>query len=664
MILSLKSNQLIRHNLFIVVLTFSTFLYCNGQTESESHWQKETLNTASRIAVQDSGRIKPLDTFARFRLLRLNGRRIHYTENRRKMSALEWLLDCLFFPEKAKSYNVFLVQNDAVLDSIAISHANKKKRDRYSYNELESGKLKLFELANEFAKIEEKDRNIIQAQTVHLAENISLFDLLIHFLEFTKFKYDIPPESSLSKIFQNKTVVALSDVLYKSDSVIDQFNILKEKSTTKSDLNIEKELEVYRNILNTLDLHSSQSVAIKLFPPNMSYEQEKEWLTPSDLVALKFFHDNELDKHIELLSLLEKLAKNRNDTNTVNNLFSTLTSELNQLSTARGEYKKIPIEVFFYKSQSFYYSLIFFIFSFIIISLSWLKPKIKIFNKLGFLFVTIASFLLTFGIILRCIIRGRPPVSTLYESILFITIIAVLVALFMEWVNRQKVGLAIASILGVIGLFLANKFEVNQGEDTMTSLVAVLDSNFWLSTHVTTITIGYAAGLLASAIAHVYLVLRLIKYKNDDHVTYRNLTRMVYGVICFGLLFSVVGTILGGIWANDSWGRFWGWDPKENGALLIVLWELAILHGRMGGYIRELGINLAAVFGGCIVAFSWWGVNLLGVGLHSYGWTSGVFTTLSIFYISEFLIIIVVGGWLKLSETFVIQKKNYAASTQ
>lgn len=115
---------------------------------------------------------------------------------------------------------------------------------------------------------------------------------------------------------------------------------------------------------------------------------------------------------------------------------------------------------------------------------------------------------------------------------------------------------------------------------------------------------------------------------------------MVYGVICFALLFSVVGTILGGVWANESWGRFWGWDPKENGALLIVLSQLALLHGRMGGYLRDHGICMAAVFGGCVVAFSWWGVNLLGVGLHSYGFTSGIWGATRAFWATQALVIL------------------------
>ena len=103
---------------------------------------------------------------------------------------------------------------------------------------------------------------------------------------------------------------------------------------------------------------------------------------------------------------------------------------------------------------------------------------------------------------------------------------------------------------------------------------------------------------------------------------------MTYGVICFCLFFSLVGTVLGGIWANYSWGRFWGWDPKENGALMICLWCLVILHARMGGYIRDIGVNMAAIILGIIVTFSWFGVNSLGVGLHSYGEIAGVWLTL------------------------------------
>lgn len=240
--------------------------------------------------------------------------------------------------------------------------------------------------------------------------------------------------------------------------------------------------------------------------------------------------------------------------------------------------------------------------------------------------------------------------TTLYETILFITACTILVSLFIEYVNRQRVALAVASTLGVIGLFLSMKYElkeaVTQG-DTMPSLVAVLDTNFWLATHVTTVTMGYAAGLLASALAHVWIFGKLFGFRKDEGEFYRSLSRTIYGVLCFGLFFSLVGTVLGGIWANYSWGRFWGWDPKENGALLICLAFLMILHARMGGYLKQFGMCVASILTGLVVAFSWWGVNLLSIGLHSYGFTNGIYITLVIFFSCEWIVLLIGSGlWL------------------
>jgi len=113
---------------------------------------------------------------------------------------------------------------------------------------------------------------------------------------------------------------------------------------------------------------------------------------------------------------------------------------------------------------------------------------------------------------------------------------------------------------------------------------------------------------------------------------------MIYGITCFATLFSFVGTILGGIWADQSWGRFWGWDPKENGALLIVLWNAIILHSRWGGFIRERGLAVMCVFGNIVFSISWFGVNMLGVGLHSYGFMDRAFGTLMTFIASQLLV--------------------------
>jgi cytochrome c biogenesis factor len=151
---------------------------------------------------------------------------------------------------------------------------------------------------------------------------------------------------------------------------------------------------------------------------------------------------------------------------------------------------------------------------------------------------------------------------------------------------------------------------------------------------VVAITTGYSAMFLAGMLAIIYIV-RGVFTRSLTKQTADSLARMTYGVVCFATLFSFVGTVLGGIWADQSWGRFWGWDPKENGAVLIVLWCAIILHARWGGFIRQRGLMIMAIFGNVVTSFSWFGVNMLGVGLHSYGFMQKAFPWLCGFIASQ-----------------------------
>jgi cytochrome c biogenesis factor len=110
----------------------------------------------------------------------------------------------------------------------------------------------------------------------------------------------------------------------------------------------------------------------------------------------------------------------------------------------------------------------------------------------------------------------------------------------------------------------------------------------------------------------------------------KQIGRIIYGVVCFAMFFSFFGTVLGGLWADDSWGRFWGWDPKENGALIIVLWNAFILHAKWDKLANERGLAVLALVGNIVTCWSWFGTNQLGVGLHSYGFTQGVLLALGI----------------------------------
>jgi ABC-type transport system involved in cytochrome c biogenesis permease subunit len=214
----------------------------------------------------------------------------------------------------------------------------------------------------------------------------------------------------------------------------------------------------------------------------------------------------------------------------------------------------------------------------------------------------------------------------------FIGWAAVLFALVYEHVYRRGLGNLLAAIVGFPTLFIA--YNLAGDGDTFMVLQAVLDTQFWLATHVVCITLGYSTTILAGMMGIVYVVMALWLNRLDDE-SRKQLIRMTYGTLCFATFFSFVGTVLGGLWADDSWGRFWGWDPKENGALIIVLWNALVLHARWGGMIAHRGLAILAIFGNIVTAWSWFGVNLMGVGLHSYGFTEGRVKWLLLFVFSQ-----------------------------
>ena len=268
-----------------------------------------------------------------------------------------------------------------------------------------------------------------------------------------------------------------------------------------------------------------------------------------------------------------------------------------------------------------------------------------------FVFWMLVGILLlhTFALASRVYLTGRPPVVNLYSSAVFIGWACVLAGLGLEGLFANGIGNLVAAISGALTLMVAYGLDTG---DTMHVLQAVLDTQFWLSTHVITVTLGYGATFLAGVLGIFSIVhriagrwtastpeQRLAARQNEDQ-----LYRMTYGVVCFALFFSFIGTVLGGLWADDSWGRFWGWDPKENGALMIVLWNAAALHARWDRWLGPRGFALFAIGGNIITAWSWFGTNQLGIGLHSYGFTSGVLMLLAGFVASQLLLI--AAGWL------------------
>jgi ABC-type transport system involved in cytochrome c biogenesis permease subunit len=260
----------------------------------------------------------------------------------------------------------------------------------------------------------------------------------------------------------------------------------------------------------------------------------------------------------------------------------------------------------------------------------------QILGRSAFWLLIVAFVLTTAGIATRMWMEARPPVTNLYSSALFVGWVAVALCIVIEAIYRNATASVAAGFVGFCTLVIAHHLAL--GGDTMEMMRAVLDSNFWLATHVVSISIGYGATFLAGFLALIY-VLRGLFTKSLDQATADSLARMVYGIVCFATLFSLVGTVLGGIWADQSWGRFWGWDPKENGALIIVIWNGIILHVRWGGLAGQRGIMCLAIFGNVVTAWSWFGVNMLGVGLHSYGFMDSAFWWLIAFVVSQIAVI-------------------------
>ena len=268
-------------------------------------------------------------------------------------------------------------------------------------------------------------------------------------------------------------------------------------------------------------------------------------------------------------------------------------------------------------------------------------------RRSAFYLIALAFIVHTFGLIFRMALEGRPPVTNLYSSAIFIGWGACVLGLVLERVYKIGLGSAVAGLAGFVTLLIAHNLAL--GGDTMEMLRAVLDTNFWLATHVVVVTLGYASTFVAGTLALAYVVLGVFTpllatrvgaaTKSGDSTLGKALAQMVYAIVCFATLFSFVGTVLGGIWADQSWGRFWGWDPKENGALLIVIWNALILHARWGGLVRERGLMNLALFGNIVTAFSWFGVNMLGIGLHSYGFMDAAFKWLMLFNGSQVFLI-------------------------
>ena len=226
-----------------------------------------------------------------------------------------------------------------------------------------------------------------------------------------------------------------------------------------------------------------------------------------------------------------------------------------------------------------------------------------------------------YGFLQRMQIADRPPVTNMYESVIWVAFGISAIAFLFESIHRAKIYLLAAAPLSIICLLLADRLPAVL-DASIQPLVPVLRDNFWLSIHVPTITLGYASFALALGLGHILLVYYYFAPAEKGRI--RQLSRWNYGVLQMGVLLLTTGIILGGIWAHFSWGRFWGWDPKETWAFIALMCYVIPLHGKLAGWLGDYGLAVTSVVSFNAVLMAWYGVNfVLGTGLHSYGFSHG-----------------------------------------
>jgi ABC-type transport system involved in cytochrome c biogenesis permease subunit len=590
------------------------------------------LAAFGRVPVLVNGRIKPLDTVARTSLLSLQGRqRVSTPEISKPFVATptEWLATVFFDAPKADTFPIIKIDSPEVLALLGLSEADTRisydsavkrtfavlgflpsTKSRFSYEQLRAKLPELDRQGRLAEQVEAQLRTPFQKQVLAVRNRVILYlqlRLSVQMPESTNFREEL-------ELFQKALPVGVASVLAKQKG--EPYN--------------EDALKVMKEMADRF-AYMEQLGHLRLVPPPANDQDATNWrLTGSTL--LESFGTGKIDPTVLDYARLGE-AWRKGDAAAFNRLVTTLHNDLEPRYPEAMH--KSDIESRFNAAGPFYSSMTLYVWAFLLAIFSWLKWPQEL-GRGAFWLLTLAFVATSVGIFTRMWLEGRPPVTNLYSSALFVGWGAVLLCLFLEKTFANAIGSVAGGMIGFATLLIAHHLSL--GGDTLEMMRAVLDSNFWLATHVVVITIGYSATFLAGFLALIYVVRGLFT-RSLDKATADALARMVYGIVCFATLFSLIGTVLGGIWADQSWGRFWGWDPKENGALIIVIWNAVILHARWGGLVKQRGLMSLAIFGNVVTSWSWFGVNMLGVGLHSYGFMDAAFYWLIAFVSSQVLVI-------------------------
>ena len=575
--------------IYLIVFGIAALVLLGGLRSSKVDSDFD-LEAFAELPVQVGGRIKPLDSVARNTLLILSARQKVVTDEGVTLSPIEWFLDLTMRPERADTYPVFKIEFPDDLGLVGLAEQGQRY---YSFNELLPFSEELSRLHGEINPAPEL-RSPYEKQIADINNGLIRYHRVMHSL------HPIGGAERLDRLVDE----------YQSYLATIQAGMVELR---KQQAGQEFDAALLKRFITFADdyLKLSTTAHLRVVPPPPPVDPLEDWKNIG-LELLDVMKGDSLSPYVTSYASLT-MAYRSDDAEQFN-------SEVNELrerfiADFPGDISRVHYERVFNALQPFYISMQLYVLIFLAVCISWLRWP-KELAKAAFWVLVLAFLIHTFGLLSRMYIQGRPPITNLYSSAVFVGWGAVLLGILIEKFFKNGIGAAMASLVGFCTLIIAHHLAMTG--DTLEMMRAVLDSNFWLATHVVIITFGYSAIFLAGALAILFVLLGVFGNRfNKD--TARSLSAMVYGIICFGTLFSLVGTILGGIWADQSWGRFWGWDPKENGALMIVIMGAIYLHARWGGICKERGLMALAIWGNIITAWSWFGTNMLPVGLHSYG---------------------------------------------
>ncbi len=586
----------------------------------------------ARLSVVDQGRTKPVDTFARALLLRFSGK-INAKVDGGNLSANEWFTRLIFWPESVDDVNIFLINHPEVLEAFGLeTNAGR----RYSFKELQAVADKLNELGVLSMQVEPKQRSIVEQEIVRVFDNFHTYIQVRESLKPLMANADFRVEAesrnlSLYEILQRTDEIEATLSSVPVDANASSISNLSDDQKEKFGLGVALYawMEGHKAYM---ELFEREQQFRPLWLCNSSSNQ-CQWYTVWQVLSDRDLRDNpRLRSQLNSLARIQKAYETADQKVFDSGLSDYSLRQNNSLKRNKQVAARTNLEILYNNLNPLLLSKLLYGFALFFVLLAALAYTQK-FAGMALSLVLSGFALHSFALIVRMLILSRPPVSNLYETFVFVSWVTVLLGLALGALRKRSqnaslaefpLGTLLASFTGFLLLMISSKFAVEG--DTMQVVIAVLNSNFWLSTHVICVSIGYAGVASAGVLAHVHLIKEVFcsitnrerNYKVEDDI------QLIMGVLAFGFCFSFIGTILGGIWADQSWGRFWGWDPKENGALLIVLWTTAIFHARLSGLIGARGTAIAAAVGTAVVMISWFGINLLGVGLHSYGFTSGL----------------------------------------